>query len=77
MDDYLVNWICYFLSFDHVVLNGTGSRSKPVTSGVPQGSVLVSTFLLYVNELPKTVDCSVSLFANDTLIFQVVNNAAD
>ena len=49
-----------------------------MTSGVPQGSVLESTlFLIYIIDLPGHVNCKVSLFADDTLMYQTVNTAAD
>ena len=53
------------------------SRLKSL-SAVPQGSVLSPTlFLVYINELPEQVICEVSLFADDTLIYQSVNSQID
>ena len=54
------------------------STELPVTSGVPQGSVLGPTlFLVYINDLPKCVTCNVSLYADDTLLYATVNNSQD
>ena len=53
-----------------VTVGGCLSDSVPVTSGVPQGSVLGPLlFLLYINDLPETVSCSVKLFADDAKLF--------
>ena len=39
--------------------------------GAPQGSVLGPTlFLIYINDLPPRVDCSVSLYVDDKLLYQ-------
>ncbi len=53
-----------------VIIDGSPSRSLPVTVGVPQGSILGPLlFTLYVNELPKvTENCLTSMYADDTEI---------
>ena len=59
-----------------VVLNGQPSVWKLVTAGVPQGSVLDPLFfLIYINGLPLGLT-TVKLFADDTSLFSVVNNAS-
>jgi len=58
-----------------VVIKGNISTPCMVTSGVPQRSVLGPTlFLLYINGLPKALTCNVSLYTDDTLIYQKVNS---
>ena len=73
----IINWIRNFLTKrrQQVVIDGNTSHSLPVCSGVPQGSVLGPTlFLIYINDLPDHLDCNVSLFADDTLIYQEVTS---
>ena len=55
------------------------SREMPVTSGVPQGSLLGPTlFLLFVDDLPNTVKTSrVACYADDTKIFKNIDSITD
>ena len=67
-----LSWIKSFLDnrAQSVVVNGCCSQSIPVSSGVPQGSVLGPLlFLVYINDLPKTVQSRVRPFADDTAIY--------
>jgi len=71
-------WIKDFLSNKQhkVVLNGCASHSIPVTSGVPQGSVLGPVlFTMFVNDIPSTVSSSVFMFADDTKIFRAIRSS--
>ena len=48
---------------------------QPKTFGVPPCSVLRPTlFLAYINNLLKHVCCSIGVFADNTLVYQIVDN---
>ena len=69
-----------FLTNRHqrVVIRGTYSSWSQVTSGVPQGTVLGPIlFLIYVNDIPNVVTCTIKLFADDTKIYRELNNVDD
>ena len=71
-------WIRNFLTnrFQRVVINAAMSKAAPVSSGIPQGSVLGPIlFLVYVNDLPEVVSNKVKLFADDTKMYQEVNDS--
>ena len=73
-------WIKAFLGdrLQSVVLEGEKSSSIPVRSGVPQGSVLgPCLFLYYINDINENTNCTVRLFADDTLIYVAVSNSED
>ena len=63
--------------FQRVVLDDSTSEWVPVTSGVPQGSLLVPLlFLLFINDMPDCTEHSIllSLFADDAKCFRKNNN---
>ena len=67
-----LKWIKGFLDNrkQSIVINGVNSDSIPVSSGVPQGSVLGPIlFLAYINGLPEQVRSRVRLFADDKAMY--------
>ena len=49
-----------------------------VNTGVPQDSILCSTFfLLYINDLPHDVICKIAIFADDTTLYSKCCQASD
>ena len=76
----MLSWIRAFLGSrsQRVVIDGEESESIPVTSGVPQGSVLGPIlFLVYINDLPDEVRSQVRLFADDTTLYLTLESEDD
>ena len=75
-----LQWIKSFLSnrTQKVVIEGKSSSSAPVTSGVPQGTVLGPLlFLAYINDLPSKVHAKARLFADDCLLYHRIKTDED
>ena len=73
-------WIKSFLDNREqcVVLEGERSDFAPVTSGVPQGSVLgPCLFLYYINDIADSLKSTVRLFADDTVAYLAIKNQDD
>ena len=76
-----LNWIAAYLAgrTQQVAVEGVLSSPAPVTSGVPQGTVLGPLlFLLFINDMPDAVKNSkVRLFADDSLLYRSIKTKGD
>ena len=59
-----------------VVLPGVSSFWNYIRAGVPQGFILGPLlFLLFINDIINCIDSNIRLFADDTSLFIIVENA--
>lgn len=78
----MVKWVKAYLSNRKQFVEFKGARSEmlPVTSGVPQGSVLSPVlFLCYINDIAEGLEKSVTLrlFADDCLMYSNISCQED
>ena len=82
INNNLISWCQSFL-FDRsqqVMVEGKMSASKPVLSGVPQGTVLGPLFfLIYINDISINLSpgTEIRLFADDSLLYRRINSFND
>ena len=76
MNSWIQNWLADRTQV--VVVDGEQSGPVPVTSGVPQGSVLgPCLFLFFINDMAEKLQSTVRLFADDTIAYLAVDSQCD
>ena len=61
-----------------VILDEKSLQDNRVNTGFSQGSILLLTlFLLYINDLPDEVICNITLYVDDTTLYSKCDQASD
>ena len=78
----LLRWFESYLNdrWQRVVIEGAASTWSPMTSGVPQGSILEPLlFIIFINDLPDNASYSTNsaLYADDSKLYREVTSISD
>lgn len=80
LNNSTILWIQNFLlnRSQCVTIHDIVSSSVPVTSGVPQGSVLGPLlFLMYVNDIPDFISSKIRFYADDCVLYREIKDCND
>ena len=75
-----LEWIRSFLNdrVQRVAVDGKASDVAPVTSGVPQGSVLGPIpYLVFINDMPECINSKCRLFADNSIVYRTITSVTD
>ena len=73
-----LKWIDSFLCFRQQLVNGVKSGWAPVSSGVPQGTVLDPLlFSLYINDISSDIESEIRLLADACVCYHEIKDEED